>query len=477
MKVVAICLLAAAVCVAAGKFDHLTSCESCTAAGFGWSEKKNKCGGFPQKTCTGGGGAKMAAATAPKTKAAPAPAPAFKDSAEVLFLPGEAALESALLDHSVLMLQFHSPGSAACESLAPAYSAAADRLKKRGLGAKLANIDATEAAVTAGLYSVTSFPTLILFRDGDMFSTYDGELSADALVEFMAAEVDSDEVADDDTEILRFNIANAQALMTHRLKIQVALFVDEKDSSTDKYIEGMEQAIRAGGYSSQVLGLYIPVDDAKNTPVLDRFFVKAVKAPCVRLAVMYPDGNGIRVYGPPVSPADATRGLADGGPKTTEDFSAFVQMYFAKKLEPLLRSEAGPAMSHPIITDLVGKTVDDFIMEPGKNIVLMLYWATCPHCQALHPGFESVAARVESAIEDMPASGSEIVFGRIEGTRNDIGHRRIYAGSYPLVYYIPADDKENPIQLQDARDESGIWRFLEENTWIGEADNFDKDDL
>ena len=122
----------------------------------------------------------------------------------------------------------------------------------------------------------------------------------------------------------------------------------------------------------------------------------------------------------------------------------------------------------------IGKTVDDFIMEPGKNVVLMLYWATCPHCEALHPGFESVAARVESAMEDMPASGSEIVFGRIEGTRNDIGHRRVYAGSYPLVYYIPADDKENPLQLQDARDESGIWRFLQENTWIGEAD---KDDL
>ena len=32
----------------------------------------------------------------------------------------------------------------------------------------------------------------------------------------------------------------------------------------------MEAAIRAGGYATQVLGLYIPVNDRANSPVLDR---------------------------------------------------------------------------------------------------------------------------------------------------------------------------------------------------------------
>ena len=85
--------------------------------------------------------------------------------------------------------------------------------------------------------------------------------------------------------------------MTHRLKIQVALFVDEKSNDSDEHIDAMESAIRTGGYATQVLGLYIPVNDQANAPVLDRFFVKAGKAPCVRIAVMYPDGNGINVYG------------------------------------------------------------------------------------------------------------------------------------------------------------------------------------
>lgn len=280
------------------------------------------------------------------------------------------------------------------------------------------------------------------------------------------------------TEILRFNIQNAQSLMTHRLKIQIALFVDEKAKDADKYIDAMESAIRGGGFSTQVLGLYIPVNDPSNSPVLDRFFVKAGTAPCVRVAVMYPDGNGIRVYGPPTAEGPhALPGLVDGNPKTQADYSSLLKAYFAKTLKPLLRSESRPSLSHPIVTDLIGNTVDDFILTPGKHVLLMLYWTTCAHCEALQPVFESIAHRVDAAFANAPAGTTEILFGRIEGTRNDIGHRRIYAGSYPAIYFVPADDKDNPMQIDDTRQETAIWNFLEENTWLGDGQYLDKDEL
>ena len=44
-------ILAAAAVSNAGKFDTFTDCESCVAAGFGWSANKNKCGGFPRVPC------------------------------------------------------------------------------------------------------------------------------------------------------------------------------------------------------------------------------------------------------------------------------------------------------------------------------------------------------------------------------------------------------------------------------------------
>ena len=47
-------LLALAACGAgsASRFDSLTSCEDCVAAGFGWSVRKAKCGGYSNRDCS-----------------------------------------------------------------------------------------------------------------------------------------------------------------------------------------------------------------------------------------------------------------------------------------------------------------------------------------------------------------------------------------------------------------------------------------
>ena len=89
------------------------------------------------------------------------------------------------------------------------------------------------------------------------------------------------------------------------------------------------------------------------------------------------------------------------------------------------------------------------VMTEGKHVLLMLYWTNCDHCHNLMPGFENIAEVCAEANENAKPPGEpEIIVGRIEGTRNDIGHPRIYAGSYPQVYFIPAGDKDHPIQVR-----------------------------
>ena len=52
MRVAGPLLLAALAGLAtAGRFDALTDCRSCVAAGFGWSATKQSCGGFKNKDC------------------------------------------------------------------------------------------------------------------------------------------------------------------------------------------------------------------------------------------------------------------------------------------------------------------------------------------------------------------------------------------------------------------------------------------
>ena len=44
-------LLSCAVMAYAGRFSKFKTCETCVAAGYGWSTQAGKCGGFPNKVC------------------------------------------------------------------------------------------------------------------------------------------------------------------------------------------------------------------------------------------------------------------------------------------------------------------------------------------------------------------------------------------------------------------------------------------
>ena len=58
---------------------------------------------------------------------------------------------------------------------------------------------------------------------------------------------------------------------------------------------------------------------------------------------------------------------------------------------------ARAAMNHPIIVDLVGKTVDNFLVKPNTHTLLLLYWTNCQHCEDLMPAYESVALKLKEA--------------------------------------------------------------------------------
>ncbi|MGB0613715.1 MAG: hypothetical protein ACPGN4_06145 [Miltoncostaeaceae bacterium] len=67
---------------------------------------------------------------------------------------------------------------------------------------------------------------------------------------------------------------------------------------------------------------------------------------------------------------------------------AVLRAHFNGESKPLLRSQPAPRLSHPIVHDLVGSNVDDWLMAPDKNALLLLYWDNCEHCETLMPVFE-----------------------------------------------------------------------------------------
>ena len=474
--------LAALAPVHSGRFDAYTTCDSCVEAGFGWSVRKSKCGGYPNKQCADGKSPPPPPTPPPPPPPRaprPPPPPPVDDADSKLVSLTDKNFEGTLNTADIFLVEFYAPWCGHCKQLAPVLEDAATKLQSASM--KIGKVDATVEKGSAADYGVKSFPTMILFRQGEMLETYSGERTSEAIVSYLIDEAAAEKPEQPEPEILRFNMENAQSLMSHRLKVQLALFVDETDEAkTDAAVDALEKGIAASGLSSKVLGLYIPVNEASNRPVLQRFFVESTsKIPAIRIAVMYPDGNGLRVYGPPdnLKKRGSGSALLDGKNKDGDDIAAIIRMHYESKTKPLLRSEPSPGRSHPVVDDLVGSNVDEYVMQPDKDVLLMLYWNNCQHCEALMPGYEHIAEICEAANEGKPTGAHDIVVGRIEGTKNDIGHPRIYAGSYPAIYLIRADDKDHPILVEDTREERNIMDFLEEHTWLGQPDYLDKEEL
>ena len=107
-------------------------------------------------------------------------------------------------------------------------------------------MDATVEKLAAADYGVKSYPTLLLFRQGEMLETYSGERTADAIFSYLLDEAAAEKPEEPEPEILRFNMENAQSLMGHRLKVQLAVFVDETDTAgTDATVDALEKGIAA----------------------------------------------------------------------------------------------------------------------------------------------------------------------------------------------------------------------------------------
>mmetsp|Transcript_22583 Transcript_22583/g.41592 ORF Transcript_22583/g.41592 Transcript_22583/m.41592 type:complete len:236 (+) Transcript_22583:62-769(+) len=101
----------------------------------------------------------------------------------------ESSFEAALKKFPVLMVEFYAPWCGHCKALQPTYDRAAKAVKKDNPNARLCKIDATSESgqKVAERYSVEGYPTLITFKDGEMFENYQGLREKDAIVGYVQA--------------------------------------------------------------------------------------------------------------------------------------------------------------------------------------------------------------------------------------------------------------------------------------------------
>ena len=109
--------------------------------------------------------------------------------------------EEFLKAHPMVFVKFYAPWCGHCQSMAPAYSAIAERMKDLDNGVPIAKVDATVESELGEKFGIEGFPTIKLFKNGETID-YQGEREEDEMYDWLikkmgpsATELQTEEVA------------------------------------------------------------------------------------------------------------------------------------------------------------------------------------------------------------------------------------------------------------------------------------------
>lgn len=102
----------------------------------------------------------------------------------------DADFEGKVASYDTVLVMFYAPWCGHCKRLKPEYEKAAPTLKTNDPPVMLAKVDCTEGGKdTCGRFGVSGYPTLKIFKGGEVSSDYNGPRDASGIVKFMRSQV------------------------------------------------------------------------------------------------------------------------------------------------------------------------------------------------------------------------------------------------------------------------------------------------
>lgn len=152
----------------------------------------------------------------------------------------DADFEKKITEYPVALAEFFAPWCGHCKRLAPEYEKAATALKLEDLPVTLIKVDCTANTETCSKYGVSGYPTLKVFRNGEMSKDYAGGREADGIIKAMRTESGpSSRELKTDSDLTKF-LENAEAVVVAYLSSASGKIKDVYH----KVADGMKEELR-----------------------------------------------------------------------------------------------------------------------------------------------------------------------------------------------------------------------------------------
>jgi protein disulfide isomerase family A protein 3 len=162
---------------------------------------------------------------------------------------GDDTFEAGVAEVDTTLVMFYAPWCGHCKRLKPEYAKAAELLKNDDPPIALAKVDCTEAGKKiCERHSVSGYPTLKIFRNGEMAQEYNGPREAAGIVKYMRAQV-----GPSSKDIL--TVESFEAFLKVNEPSVIGFFKKESDLKGvfTQYADKMREKIRFGHVSAQAV--------------------------------------------------------------------------------------------------------------------------------------------------------------------------------------------------------------------------------
>jgi len=134
------------------------------------------------------------------------------------------------------------------------------------------------------------------------------------------------------------------------------------------------------------------------------------------------------------------------------ELKSFLKGFTDGTLSPTLKSQDPPAPNDEPVTVVVGKTFEQIVLDPTKDVLVEFYAPWCGHCKSLAPKYDDLGKEFESI--------DSVVIAKVDATENDTPAE---VQGFPTLIFYPANDKAHPLTYSGERSQKAMSDYIREH--------------